>query len=377
VIFEILIRIFKIKVLVYMDKSKVYIIAEVGVNHNGDVNMAKELIDVAKSAGADAVKFQTYVAEHVVLPYTDKAFYQRKEKSESQLEMLKNLELSKEEQLEIKEYAVKNKIEFISSPFDLESLNFLVEVLNIPIIKIASGEITNAPLLLKAAMSGKKLIISTGMSTLGEIENALGVVAFGYKKYSNAIVFSKSDFKKAYHSEEGQKLLEENVALLHCTSSYPPPFNEINLKAIKTLKKCFRVSAGYSDHTEGTAVAVAAVALGAKIIEKHITLDKNLLGPDHKISLEPHELCRMVKEIRQVEGAIGESYKKPAMSEEENIRLMRKSIVAARDIKKGEFFMHENLMMKRPQNGISPMKLWEITGRRATRDYKKDEVILE
>ena len=360
-----------------MDKKRVYIIAEAGVNHNGDVNMAKELIDVAKSAGVDGVKFQSYIAEHMVLPYADKAFYQRKEKSKSQLEMLKGLELSKEEQLEIKEYAVKNKIDFISSPFDLESLNFLVEVLNLPVIKIPSGEITNAPLILKAAMSGRKLIISTGMATLGEIEDALGVAAFGYKKRSSDVVFHGSDFKKAYYSKEGQQLLEKNVALLHCISSYPPPFNEINLKAIKTLKRCFGVVTGYSDHTEGTAVAVAAVALGAKIIEKHITLDKNLPGPDHKISLEPHELCRMVKEIRQVESAIGESYKKPAMSEEENIRLMRKSIVAARDIKKGEFFMHENLTMKRPQNGISPMKLWEITGRRATRDYKKDEVILE
>ncbi|MGF7056650.1 N-acetylneuraminate synthase [Brassicibacter mesophilus] len=358
--------------------DKVFIIAEIGVNHNGSLAIAKSLIDVAAEAGADAVKFQTFNTEQNISPHAPKAAYQVKNTGliETQYEMVKKLELSQKIHFTLMEYCVSKNIRFLSTPFDLQSLDFLVHSLNLPIIKIASGEITNAPLLLKAGRYGKKIILSTGMSTLGDIEEALGVLAFGYiegmERNKNP---SHTAFKEAYCSEKGQMLLRQNVSLLHCTTEYPAPFEEINLRVLNTLHQCFGLPVGYSDHTLGIALPIAAVALGAVIIEKHITLDRKLPGPDHKASLEPEELFQMVQGIRQTEKAVGNSYKIPVPSEFKNQKIVRKSIVAACNIYKGELFTQENLTVKRPEEGLSPLQFWNLLGETAQRDYLKDEVI--
>ncbi|OIJ16761.1 N-acetylneuraminate synthase [Anaerobacillus alkalilacustris] len=360
------------------NKNSVFIIAEIGVNHNGSLEMAKELIDICAEAGVNAVKFQTFKAEEMVASHAPKADYQLKstDEKESQFEMIKKLELDHDMHFILKSYAVKKQLQFLSTSFDIESLGFLVETLNLPILKIASGEITNAPLLLRAAMSGKKIILSTGMSTLGEIEEALGVLAFGYKEgKANITVPSHEAFKKAYYSIEGQNLLQQHVSLLHCTTEYPTPFEEVNLHVLETLQQCFGLKVGYSDHTQGIAVALGAAALGATIIEKHITLDRSLPGPDHMASLEPQELTEMVKGIRQIELALGNRYKKPMPTEMKNQDIARKSIVAARNIQKGEIFTEENLTVKRPGSGLSPFKYWDLLGKLAVKSYLKDEVM--
>ncbi|WP_028306334.1 N-acetylneuraminate synthase [Desulfitibacter alkalitolerans] len=360
------------------NRSKVFIIAEIGVNHNGSLEMAKSLIDFAVEAGADAVKFQTFRADQIMLHNTPKASYQTRNTdiTETQYEMIKKLELDEQMHLILKEYSLKQHVQFISTPFDAPSLDFLVHTLQLPIIKIASGEITNAPLLLKAARSGKRIILSTGMSTLGDIEDALGVLAFGYGegKENNSIP-SRKAFKNAYYSEAGQILLCQNVSLLHCTSEYPAPFEETNLRVLGTLRQCFGLQVGYSDHTLGIALPLAATALGAVIIEKHFTLDRNLPGPDHKASIEPKEFSRMVCYIRQIEQALGNSYKKPVASELKNQKITRKSIVAARSILKGELFTEDNLTVKRPAEGLSPLEFWELLGKTAHKSYERDEVI--
>jgi N-acetylneuraminate synthase len=360
------------------NSNEVFIIAEIGVNHNGSLEMAKGLIDAAAEAGADAVKFQTFKAEQVMLPHAPKAAYQIKhtEIKETQYEMLKKLALNQQMHLMLKEHTLRQQLQFISTPFDLASLDFLVQTLQLPIIKIASGEITNAPLLLKAAGSGRKIILSTGMSTLGDIEEALGVLAFGYGEgKENNPVPSGSAFKEAYYSETGQLLLHQNVSLLHCTTEYPAPFAETNLRVLGTLGQCFGLPVGYSDHTLGIALPLAAAALGAVIIEKHLTLDRNLPGPDHQASLEPREFSQMVQGIRQVEQALGNPYKKPVPSELENQKIARKSIVAARNIQQGELFTEENLTVKRPGAGLSPFYFWELLGKTAPKSYLENEVI--
>ncbi|SCG83147.1 N-acetylneuraminate synthase [Proteiniborus sp. DW1] len=356
--------------------NRVFVIAEIGVNHNGSLELAKKLIDVAAEAGADAVKFQTFITENIMGPFTPKASYQIKNTnpSETQYEMVKKLELGREIHFILKEYCISRHIQILSSPFDLESLDFLADKLNLPIIKIASGEITNAPLLLKAASFNKKIILSTGMSTLGDIEEALGVLAYGYIEGKKGTP-SKEAFKEAYYSEIGQRLLATKVTLLHCTTEYPAPIEEINLKALSTLKQCFGLTVGYSDHTLGIAVPLAAVALGAGVIEKHITLDRSLPGPDHKASLEPKELAQMIQGIRQVEKALGNSYKKPSISELKNQKITRKSLVAACDINKGEVFTEKNLTVKRPGGGLTPIELWGLLGKPAAKSYIKDEMI--
>ncbi|SNT02698.1 N-acetylneuraminate synthase [Anaerovirgula multivorans] len=359
--------------------SNVFIIAEVGVNHNGSLEMAKKLIDIAGEAGVDAVKFQTFKSYQVMLPHTPKAVYQTKNTDikETQYEMVKKLELSHQMHFILKEYCLRQHIQFLSTPFDLDSLDFLVHILHLPIIKMASGEITNAPLLLKAASCGKKIILSTGMSTLGDIEEALGVLAFGYieGKKKNTIP-SRESFKKAYYSELGQKFLHKNMTLLHCTTEYPAPFKESNLRVLKTLRQCFGLPVGFSDHTLGIALPLAAVALGAIVIEKHITLDRNLPGPDHRASLEPRELLQMVQGIRQIEEALGNPYKKPGPSELKNQKVARKSIVAACNIQKGELFTEENLTVKRPGEGLSPLQFWDLIGKIAPKSYLENEVII-
>jgi len=359
-----------------MRDNHIYIIAEAGVNHNGSLEMAKELIKVAADAGADAVKFQTFKADSLVSKNAEKAEYQQESTGaeESQYHMLKKLELNEEMHEELIKYCQTCGIEFLSTPFDESSLTMLAETYDIPYIKIPSGEITNAPFLLKIAQTGKDVILSTGMSTLGEVETALKVLAFGYLHHDENP--SLVAFEQAYVSKEGQRVLKQKVKLLHCTTEYPAPFHEVNLKVIDTLQRAFGLSVGYSDHTQGIAVPIAAVARGASIIEKHFTLNRELPGPDHKASLEPHELKNMVLAIRQIEMSLGESLKLPTASEVKNKKVARKSLFAIARITKGEVFTKENIGIKRPGDGISPLYYWEWLGKVADRDYSEDEKIL-
>lgn len=329
--------------------SDIFIIAEAGVNHNGDIRLAKKLIDAAKSAGADAVKFQTFKAESVVSKLAQKAEYQKQTTGadESQLEMVKKLELSFCDFKELKKYCEEKEILFLSTPFDFDSIDFL-ESLEMPIYKVPSGEITNLPYLIKIARIGKPVIMSTGMSDLDEVGSALDVLR-----------------------DNGAG----TITLLHCNTQYPTPFEDANIKAMLTLKERFGVAVGYSDHTLGIEAPIAAVALGATVIEKHFTLDKNMEGPDHKASLDPQELKAMVTSIRNIEVALGDGIKRPSKSETPNKEVARKSIVARRNIVKGEIFTEDNLTVKRPGNGISPMKWFEVLGKKATRDFCEDELI--
>ena len=325
--------------------DKVFIIAEAGVNHNGSLEIAKQLVDKALWAGADCIKFQTFKAENLVNKTAKKAEYQVNNTggSENQLDMLKKLELSFGDFIELKKYCGKKGIMFLSTPFDIESIEFLEPL--IEMFKIPSGEITNLPYLRKINSYKKEVILSTGMADLDEIQAALNV------------------------------LKNCRVTLLHCTTEYPCPYGAVNMKAMLTMKNKFNLPVGYSDHTQGIEIPVMAVSMGAKIIEKHFTLDKNMEGPDHKASLEPYELKAMVQEIRHVEKAFGMGIKAPQEAEKKNIEITRKSIVAKCDIKKGEKFSEKNLTCKRPGNGISPMKWDEIIGKTAQKDYKEDELI--
>lgn len=334
-----------------MEKKKIFIIAEAGDNHNGDYNLAIQLVDKAVEAGADCVKFQTFVTENVISKFAEKAEYQKENTGieESQFEMVKKLELSFEQFRSIQQYCKEKKIMFLSTPFDLDSVEFLEEI-DIPFWKIPSGEITNLPYLEKIANTGKDIILSTGMCAMDEIEQALSVL-----KKNGA----------------GQ------VTLLHCNTEYPTPLEDVNLRAMSTMADEFQVPVGYSDHTVGIEVPIAAAALGATVIEKHFTLDKNMEGPDHKASLEPEELKQMVASIRNIEKAMGSSEKKISPSEKKNIKIARKSIVAKRDIAQGEKLTEENLSVKRPGDGISPMRWYEVIGTVAVKNFKADELIVE
>lgn len=357
--------------------QKILIIAEAGVNHNGSLETAMELVDAAAKAGADAVKFQTYRAERIVVPDALKAVYQLETSSsgETQYEMIRKLELDESDYLTLQRHAEELGILFLSTAFDPESLDFLLSI-GVPLLKIASGEIENAPLLRKAALSGKKILLSTGMADLGEIEDALGVLAFGYLERSGEKgTPCLSSFRRAYDSAEGQKALKKHVGLLHCTTEYPAPFPEVNLRALQTLRQCFDLPVGYSDHTAGTAVSIAAAALGVSVLEKHLTLDRGLPGPDHKASLEPREFANMVLGIRQVEQALGNSVKRPSPSELGNRTAARKSIVAACQIEQGESFTDQNLTVKRPAGGRSPMEYFDLLGKTACRPYRENEAI--
>ena len=330
----------------------VFIISEAGVNHNGDINLAKKLIDVALDSGSDAVKFQTFKAENIVAVNAPKAEYQKHttDADESQFEMIKKLEMDVNTHKELLAYAKKRNIMFLSSPFDHDSIELLCD-LGLEIFKIPSGEITNLPYLRHIGKLNKKIIISTGMADIGEIEDALDVlIQAGTTK--------------------------DKITVLHCNTEYPTPYEDVNLTAMVTIGRAFNVKYGYSDHTLGIEVAVAAAALGASVIEKHFTLDKNMDGPDHKASLEPHELKAMIQAIRNIESALGDGIKKPGKSEIPNIVIARKSIIAKKPIKKGEIFTKENLTVKRPGNGISPMRWDEIIGKRARKDYDNDELIM-
>ncbi len=360
-----------------MNSQKVYVIAEAGVNHNGDLNLALQLIDAAVYAGANAVKFQTFQTEQLVSRWAPKAAYQKKNTdiAESQYHMLKKLELSFDDHIILKSYCEKNDIEFLSTPFDLKSTDFLLNILQLSTIKIASGEITTAPLLLQIAKAQPSIILSTGMSTLGDIEQALAIIAFGYLQCDENP--SMDAFMRAYYSTEGQKKLKEKVSLLHCTSDYPADFNGVNLRAMDTLRSAFNLPVGYSDHTRGISIPIAAVARDAAIIEKHFTLDRSLPGPDHKASLEPDELKNMVAAIREVECALGNSLKIPTQKELETKSVARKSIIAVQPIKQGEAFTEKNISLQRPGIGVSPLRYWEYLKRVACQDYQAGELINE
>ena len=331
------------------EKQPCFIIAEAGVNHNGSVELAKELIDTAKDAGVDAVKFQTFKAEKVVVKDAQKAEYQKETTNigESQYEMIKKLELTEYDFSELVDYTKDKDILFLSSPFDTESVDLLAGI-NVPAFKIASGEITNFPLLRYIAKKGKPIILSTGMSTLEEVEEALTVI-------------------------RGEGV--EDVILLQCVSNYPAKMGDVNLRAMETLKQAFKIPVGFSDHTLGITAPIAAVALGACMIEKHFTLDRNLLGPDHKASLEPKELKEMVQAIRDVEKSLGDRIKRPTKKEEEIKRVARRSVVAKVDIPEGVIIMEDMLDVKRPGTGIEPTHMKEIIGKRAKSRLKKDELI--
>jgi N-acetylneuraminate synthase len=354
----------------------IYVIAEAGVNHNGSLDMARQLVEVAAEAGADAVKFQTFKASNLVSKTAPKAAYQLQttEQTESQYEMIKKLELPAEHHRILIDHANKHGIEFLSTPFDEQSLNLLIGEFGLKTIKIPSGEITNGPFLLQVAQTGSRIILSTGMSTLGEIEEALSVLAFGFLHDAQSTP-SHQNFEAAYFSDEGQQALLEHVTLLHCTTEYPAPFADVNLRAMDTMAAAFGLPVGYSDHTNGIHIPIAAAARGAVLIEKHFTLDRDLPGPDHRASLEHEELKAMVQGIRDTEQALGSGLKRPAPSETLNRQVVRKSLIATRAISKGTKFTSGDITCKRPGNGISPMSYWNWLGQQANRDFETDDCI--
>lgn len=326
-----------------------FIIAEAGVNHNGDINLAKQLINAAVEAGADAVKFQTFHADNVVTRDAEKAEYQKSTTSsdESQYDMIKKLELPDAAFRELSDYARDKGIIFLSTPFDEESVDLLDDI-GVPAFKIPSGEITNFPLLKKIADKGRPVILSTGMATLGEVEEAL-----------------------LYLKEMGSK----DVILLHCTTSYPAPFDSVNLRAMNTLRCAFKVPVGYSDHTEGITIPIAAVAMGARVIEKHFTIDRTLSGPDHQASIEPHELKAMVKGIRGVERALGDGTKIPSPEEEVIKKIARKSIVVKQPIQSGKILTYNDITLKRSRTGLQPKYLEQIIGMKINKNMQIDQPV--
>ena len=334
-----------------MKNQKCFIIAEAGVNHNGDIRLAYKLIDAAKEAGVDCIKFQTFKTEKVISKNTEMASYQKEnlQNKDTQYEMVKKLELSYENFKDLKNYCQKVGIQFLSTPDEEESLDFLVDKLNMEIIKVGSGELTNYPYLKKIALKNKEIIISTGMSNLSEIERALECI----RKYNN-----------------------KEIIALHCTTNYPCPMEEVNLLAMNTIKEAFKIKVGYSDHTLGIEVPIAAVALGAEVIEKHFTLDKNMEGPDHKASLNPEELKLMVKSIRNIEKALGDGIKKPNKSEELIKKVVRRRVIIARDLEKGHILTEEDLEYKRANNGIEVEFYESILGKKLV-CFKSKEDILE
>ena len=328
-----------------------YIIAEAGVNHNGQLDKALMMIDVAKRAGADGVKFQSFKTENYITKTADKAKYQKQTTgiSQTQFDMIKALELTENDQYALKEYCDKNSIEFLSSPFDLWGINFL-DRLGLKKLKIPSGEINNLPYLKKVGALKKKILLSSGMATLQEVAFAVNLLI-----------------------DEGTP--KDNITVLHCNTEYPTPMEDVNLNAMLTIRNELGVEVGYSDHTQGIEIPIAAVAMGATVIEKHFTLDRTLPGPDHRASMEPDELKAMVQAIRNIEKSFGNGVKKPSLSEKKNIFTIRKSIVAKRNIRKGELFNENNLAVKRPANGISPIEWDKVIGNTASRDFIEDENI--
>ncbi len=357
-----------------MKMNHALVVAEAGVNHNGELPLALRLVDVAAAAGANAIKFQSFRAEDIVLRDAPKAEYQRQTTgaAETQYDMLKRLEIDRDFHLAVFEHCRTREISFLSTPFDHASLEFLTGELGLAQVKIPSGEITNAPLVLAGSRRAKDVILSTGMSTLSDVENALGIIAFGLLGGDGPCPRA---FAAAYSSPEGRQALAERVTLLHCTTEYPAPFEGVNLNAMTTLSRAFGLRVGLSDHSSGISVPLAAVALGACMIEKHLTLDRSLPGPDHKASLEPGDFAAMVKAIREVEQALGDGIKRPMPCEVKNALVARRSLVARRPIRKGETFSETNLAVMRPGSGVSPMHYWDLLGRTAGRDYAAGELM--
>ncbi len=355
------------------DGVRVLVVAEAGVNHNGSLARALELVDAAARAGADAVKFQTFRADALATPQAPKARYQKRTTggAESQRDMLRKLELDAVAHRALRDRCRKRRITFLSTPFDLESLALLLE-LNVPMIKIGSGDLTNGPLLYAAARSGKPLILSTGMASLREVEAALSLVACAALKRAAPRAV---DLKKSWQSEAGRRAVRRRVTLLQCTTEYPAAPADLNLRAMNTLRESFGTRVGFSDHSSGTAAAIAAAALGAVIVEKHLTLDRKLPGPDHAASLEPAGFAAMVAGIREVELALGKGEKRPVRGELANVTAARKSLVTLRAVHKGEAFAPGNLAAMRPGGGISPMRYWEWLSKKATRDYAAGELV--
>jgi N-acetylneuraminate synthase len=354
--------------------ERTFVIAEAGVNHNGSLERALQLVDVAAGAGADAVKFQTFRADQLATAGAAKAAYQVSNTGDagSQLDMLRALELSVADHEVLLARCRARGIRFMSTAFDAASLAFLA-TLDMPAIKIPSGDINCGPLLLQAARLQRPLIVSTGMATLAEVEQALGVIAFGLT-HTHAPA-GRADFEAAWCSASGRAALAGQVTLLHCVTQYPAPPAAVNLRAMDTLAAAFGLPVGYSDHTLGIEVAIAAVARGAAVIEKHFTLDRTLPGPDHAASLEPNELAQLLRAIRHVEQALGSTAKVPAADEAANRPVARRSLVAARAIRRGNPLAAEDLTFKRPGHGVSPMDYWDRIGKPAQRDYAADELI--
>lgn len=355
------------------------VIAEAGVNHNGDENLAFELIDIAKSAGADIVKFQLFKAEKLTTKKAELADYQKKNISndllQSQYDMLQKLELSPSVFLRLAEYCSTQGIEFLSTAFDTESLDFLVYELGIKKLKVASGELTNAPFLLKHARTGKDIILSTGMSTLPEIKEALGIIAFGYLNIDGYP--SKALISEIMKSNEASEIISQRVTLMHCTSAYPAPIDQLNLLAMQSLSDEFKTRIGYSDHSDGIFISPIAVAMGASVIEKHFTKSKEMKGPDHQASIEPDELFKMITDIRAVEIGLGKRDKTPTIEEKKNLLIARKSIVAKTPIQQGEIFSETNLSIKRPGSGMQPIKIWDLIGQQSQNSYDAGDLIVE
>jgi N,N'-diacetyllegionaminate synthase len=342
----------RVKKMQSTKKAHVFIIAEAGVNHNGSIKTAMRMIEVAKDAGADAIKFQTFKAKNVVSKFAKKAKYQQQttDKKESHYDMLKKLELDYAVHQELLKYCRRKGIIFLSTPFDLESID-LLDRMHLGIFKIPSGEITNLPYLRKIGGLKKKVILSTGMSDLKEVKKAL------------AVLINSGTFR-------------ENITVLHCNTEYPTPYKDVNLSAMLKIRDIFKIAVGYSDHTPGIEVPIAAAALGASVIEKHFTLDKKMNGPDHKASLNPQELKSMIQAIRNIELSMGDGVKKASFSERKNKLSVRKSIVALRNIEKDERFTKINLTVKRPGTGINPMEWDRVIGKKAQKDFKEDELIV-
>ena len=356
--------------------DRTWIIAEAGVNHNGSRDRAIELVHAAARAGADVVKFQSFRADKLATAMAAKASYQLTATGcgESQFDMLRSLELSPADECEIAKVCTRTGIVYMSTPFDADSATHLVERVGVKTLKIGSGDLTNAPLLLHVARFGLPIVLSTGMSTLEEVETALAVLAFGFTRQETDRPRS-ADWSAVLQEPEACQALRAKITLLHCTTEYPAPPASVNLRAMATMRDAFGLPVGLSDHSRGLHVPVAAVALGAKVIEKHFTLDRSLPGPDHAASLKPDELTAMVAAIRDVESALGDGRKVPATEELANRPIARRSLVTLRPVRRGEVFSEDNLGVKRPGTGVAPIHYWDFLGRPADRDYAADEAV--
>ncbi|WP_166169754.1 N-acetylneuraminate synthase family protein [Acinetobacter sp. SA01] len=359
------------------DENEIYVIAEIGVNHNGSVDIAKELILKAKKCGANAVKFQTFNADSLLSDQTEMAAYQKENtgSAQSQLELVKSLELTYEQTKEIQHFCYAENITFISTPFDSESLRFLVEDLDVPFLKVSSADISNLPFLYELACTGKHVILSTGTASLGDIEQALSVFAFVIDK-GTQIRPSQQLFRESYSKFAVRKKLKEQVSILHCVTQYPALFEQTNLRAIETIKNVFGLTTGYSDHTLDEYAAVISLSLGARIFEKHITLDKNMAGPDHAASMEADEFKGYVEILHKTHAALGDGIKFMLEQESDNYYLVRRSIVASKEIAEGELFTEENITAKRAGKVVlEPNKYWDVLGTYATKAFKKNDFI--